>query len=77
MCIMEQLSDDKQLNEDIIACKNFDLQKLKSKVPSQTVNGFLKAHKVLQELNLQILSVGPLMEENVYLNYEDSRGNAG
>ena len=31
--------------------------------------------KVLLDLNLQIQSVGPLMEESTYYNYEDPSGN--
>ena len=44
-------------------------QAVQNKVPTEIVN--VHTQKVLRDLNLMILSVGSLMEESAYLNYED------
>ena len=66
------LSNNKRLNEDIIAMQVSLSKEVVEKVPKEIMHGFLQAHQDLREMNRTIQVPGPIMEESAYRDYENS-----
>ena len=66
------LSNNKSLNEDIIAMQVSLSKEVNEKVPKEVMHGFLQAHQDLREMNRTIQVSGPIMEESAYRDYENS-----
>ena len=58
------LSNNKSLNEDIIAMQVSLSKEVNEKVPKEVMHGFLQAHQDLRELNRKIQVSGHIMEES-------------
>ena len=65
------LSNNKKLNEDIIAMQVSLSKEVVEKVPKEIMHGFLQAHQDLREMNRTIQVPGPIMEERAYRDYEN------
>ena len=66
------LSNNKKLNEDIIAVQVSLSKEVVEKVPKEIMHGFLQAHQDLRDMNRTIQVPGPIMEESAYRDYENS-----
>ena len=58
------ISNNKSLNEDMIALQLSLSKIVNEKVPKEVMHGFLQAHQDLREMNRTIKVPGPIMEES-------------
>ena len=66
------LSNNKSMNEDIIAMQVSLSKEVVEKVPKEIMHGLLQAHQDLWDMNSTIQFPGPIMEESAYRDYENS-----
>ena len=70
---MRELTKNKCFNEDIAALHVNKSEIVQANVPKEIVNSFYHSHQRLRALNVTIQTLGWIMEESAYGNYEDPR----